>query len=184
MPHHPDDIKQIEKLQAERQSLYDELAEIFDKSERQMFLDSVGTWYKTEEEALKRFNEIKQGLRGGKRIRNVSNSTFNKNEYVTKVKQADVLNTEIDYLQIPRGLREKYPKVNKWTMSELYKFAKERPETFKERFNNIEDFFKDAAEVEIEEAFKPYPFNMMADEGSSGKDFGTIIVKDKALKTT
>ena len=140
MPHHPDDIKQIENLKAERQSLYDELAEIFDRGERQYFLNDVGTWYHTEEEALKRFNEIKQDLREGKGIRDVSSNTFNKNEYVTKVRQADVLNIEIDYLQIPRGLRQKYPKVDKWLMGVLDNYTR-KPEVFKERFGDVESFF-------------------------------------------
>lgn len=176
MPHHPDDIKQIENLQAERQSLYDELAEIFDRGERQYFLNGVGTWYHTEEDALKRFNEIKQDLREGKGIRDVSSNTFNKNEYVTKVRQADVLNIEIDYLQIPRDLREKYPKVDKWLMGVLDNYTR-KPEVFKERFGDVESFFENAASSSIEKALNLYPFNMF---GGSGKDFGTsYAVKDK-----
>ncbi|WP_077387981.1 hypothetical protein [Helicobacter bilis] len=179
MPHHPDDIKQIENLQAERQSLYDELAEIFDRGERQYFLNGVGTWYHTEEDALKRFNEIKQDLREGKGIRDVSSNTFNKNEYVTKVRQADVLNIEIDYLQIPRGLREKYPKVDKWLMGVLDNYTR-KPEVFKERFGDVESFFEDAASSSIEKALNLYPVNMI---GGIGKKMGyDYAVKDKTFK--
>ena len=179
MPHHPDDIKQIENLKAERQSLYDELAEIFDRGERQYFLNDVGTWYHTEEEALKRFNEIKQDLREGKGIRDVSSNTFNKNEYVTKVRQADVLNIEIDYLQIPRGLRQKYPKVDKWLMGVLDNYTR-KPEVFKERFGDVESFFEDAASSSIEKALNLYPVNMI---GGIGKKMGyDYAVKDKTFK--
>ncbi|TLE07867.1 hypothetical protein LS78_007280, partial [Helicobacter bilis] len=179
MPHHPDDIKQIENLKAERQKLYDELAEMFDRDERQYFLNNVGTWYHTEEDALKRFNEIKQGLREGKGIRDVSSNTFNKNEYVTKVRQADVLNIEIDYLQIPRGLREKYPKVDKWLMGVLDKYTR-KPEVFKERFGDVESFFENAASSSIEKALNLYPVNMI---GGIGKKMGyDYAVKDKTFK--
>ncbi|WP_281650613.1 hypothetical protein, partial [Helicobacter bilis] len=171
MPHHADDIKQVENLKAERQKLYDELAEIFDKNERHGFLDLVGKLYKTETQALKRFNEIKQDLKEGKGIRNVSNSTFNKDEYITKVGQADALNTEIDYLEVPRSLREKYPKIDKQILANVYK----KIERFQRSYKDLEDYFKDVAETKIEHVLNRYPLESWETMRENYK------IKDKAL---
>ncbi|MDY5822087.1 MAG: hypothetical protein SPJ83_04720, partial [Helicobacter sp.] len=171
MPHHADDIKQVENLKAERQKLYDELAEIFDKNERHGFLDLVGKLYKTETQALKRFNEIKQDLKEGKGIRNVSNSTFNKDEYITKVGQADALNTEIDYLEVPRSLREKYPKIDKQILTNVYK----KSERFQRSYKDLEDYFKDVAETKIEHVLNRYPLESWETMRENYK------IKDKAL---
>ena len=94
----------------------------------------------TQKKKLKRLNEIKQDLKEGKRMPSVRDNTLYLDGYSDKSKQVESLDKEIRYLEIPRGLREKYPKVDKWLMGVLDNYTR-KPEVFKERFGDVESFF-------------------------------------------